>query len=388
MRMKFFDILIVCTIIFGLVTVSYSGGVGTTSSSFLKIPTTSRIIGLAESVTAVIDDPSALSVNPAGLGNIENMEILFSHYEWITDIDYEYLAVAVPSFKGIKGNQGILGGSISYLHLPSFFQYGEWGERIGDLNFSSLAVTFGYGQKIGNFTIGNSIKFIREQIDDFSDITFAIDLGTIYTVKLPSRKIAGFSLKGKSLKFGAAILNIGLDGGIKGYPTPMVLKFGVGSRIAKGFLIDLDFEKPWDNRVRINLGIEYIIKGIVSVHGGSRFIGYKTDTFTLGLGISYNFKGKLARVGTAYAPQGPFKNTSIFTVSLKFPGGIPPEDWKLANTLYYKGIYYYTKGEIEKAIELWKQVLKIIPEHEKAKQKLKDAEYLLKLKEIEKEVKE
>ena len=303
MRTKFYNILIVCAIILGLVTVLYSGGVGTTSSSFLKIPTTSRIIGLAESVTAVIDDPSALSVNPAGLGNIANMEILFSHYEWITDIDYEYLAVAVPSFKGIKGNQGILGGSIAYLHLPSFFQYDDWGEKIGDLNFSSLAVTFGYGQKIGNFTIGNSIKFIREQIDDISDTAFAIDLGTIYTVKLPSRKIAGFSLKGKSLKFGAALLNIGVGGGIKGYSTPMILKFGVGSRVGKGFLIDLDFEKPWDNRIRINLGIEYTLKGIISIRSGYRFIGYKTDTFTLGLGVAYNFGGKLARVGTAYAPQ-------------------------------------------------------------------------------------
>ncbi len=384
MRFKYFNILIICTLIIFILSIHIYGGVSTTSGNFLKIGATSRQIGMGEAFTAIADDPSALSVNPAGLGNIKNLEILFSHYEWITDLDYEYFAIAKPSFNGIKGFKGVLGGSITYLHLPPFYHYNDWGERVGELTVSGLAITLGYGQELENFMVGNSLKMVYEQIDDISDFAFGIDLGIIYTVKLPHKRISGFNLKGKSVKFGVSLLNIGIDNGIRGYDLPTTLKFGIGSKIASGLLVDMDIEKPFHNRVRINLGVEYTIKELFSVRAGYRFMGYKVDTFTLGLGIKYPFGGKLVKVGTAYAPQGPLENTTNFTIDLKFTGAISLRDWERANLLYYKGIYYYTRGELDKAVELWKEVLKIVPDHQKAKQKLKDAAYLKKLKEIEK----
>jgi len=382
MKSKLFIISVVAFLLIFSIN-GFSGGVGTTSGAFTKIPTTSRIIGMAEAFTAVIDDPSALSINPGGLGNIDNMELLFSHYAWISSINYEYLAFAKPSFKGFGGEEGVLAASISYLHLPTFFHYDDWGESIGNITYGGLVVTAGYGQKLKNFTIGNAIKMIREDIDGDAAFAWAIDLGATYTAKLPPSRIAGFNLKGKSLKFGFSLMNISIDKGAGERLLPLMLKLGVGSKLGKGFLLDLDFEKPFDNRVRLNLGAEYTIHDIVSFRAGYRFIGYETDSFTLGLGVAYKFGDKLVRAGTAYAPQGAFKDTSNFTISMKFPGGISAADWKLANTLYYKGIYYYTKGEIDKAITMWKECLKIVPDFEKAKQKLKDAEYLKKLKSIE-----
>ncbi|MCI0468944.1 MAG: UPF0164 family protein, partial [Nitrospirae bacterium] len=104
---------------------------GTTSAGFLKIGTSSRLIGRGEAVTALVDDPSALSANVAGLGNVDKMELLFSHYEWLLDLDYEHLAIARPMFKGLYKNQGIMGFGVTYLHLPTFPFYDSWGDAIG-----------------------------------------------------------------------------------------------------------------------------------------------------------------------------------------------------------------------------------------------------------------
>ena len=106
------------------------------------------------------------------------------------------------------------------------------------------------------------------------------------------------------------------------------------------------------------------------------------------MGVQYPFGTKLVSADVAYAPEGPLHSTMDVSFGIKFPGVSTPKDWKMANILYYKGIYYYTKGNLKKAIELWQEVLKYNPKHERAKDKIRDAKYLLDLQEIEKKVKE
>ncbi len=360
---------------------------GTTGATFLKISPSSRLLGMGEAFTAVADDASALSANVAGLGYINNLEILFSHYEWVLDLDYEHLAVVKPMFKGLFGSKGIMGFGINYLHLPAFPNYNDWGETIGELNVNHLALITAYGQQVNNFNFGMGFKFIREQIDDITDYSYALDFGIIYAFRLPA-KIGGIRTYGKRLKAGITLQNIALDDGIRGYKLPTTFKFGMSTEIINDFNIAMDVEKPFDARIRLNCGAEYNIRNYLSIRLGYRFLGYQVDSFTAGLGVSYPFGTKLVRMDGAYAPQGVLKNTTDISIGVKFPGVTSEYNWKMANILYYKGIYYYTNGDLDKAIELWNEVLKYNPEHAKAKEKIKDAEYLKQLKKVEDKVKQ
>lgn len=383
--MKIFFIFILnCLLAFNFLYAQ--DNIGTTGAPFLKIGTSSRLIGRGEAFTSMVDDPSALTVNVAGLGNIDNMEILFSHYEWVIDLDYEHLAIVKPVFKGLYNFKGVMGFGITYMHVPSFAHYDDWGKDIGELNANSLAFITGYGQKLFMFDIGISMKVIRETIDDVIDYGFGTDIGLIYSYRLPY-KLLGLNTFGKTIKLAMTVQNITLDDGIKGYKLPTLFKFGIGSEIIDDFQLEVDFEKPFDQRLRINTGLEYNIRNYVNIRAGYRFMGYTVDSFTLGLGVRYPFGTKLFKIDAAYAPQGVLKNTADFTIGVKFPGVASERDWKMANILYYKGIYYYTNGNLNKAIELWKEVLKYNPDHRKAKEKIKDAYYLKKLKEVEKKVK-
>ena len=51
-------------------------------------------------------------------------------------------------------------------------------------------------------------------------------------------------------------------------------------------------------------------------------------------------------------------------------------DVEKLNTLYYKGIEYFTSEEFDKAIKVWEKCLKINPNFDRAKQKIKEAEKL------------
>lgn len=384
MKRKIFISIITLFVITGL---SYSADdTGTTSASFLKIGTSSRYLGRGEAFSAMVDDPTALTANVAGLGNINNMEILFSHYEWAIDIDYEHLAFVKPVFKGLYDFQGVMGFGITYLHLPSFNHYDDWGEDIGDLNANSLAFITGYGQRLYMFDVGIGLKVVKETADDVTDYAFGTDIGLIYTYKMP-RRFLFLNTFGKSIKFAMTVQNITLDDGIKGYKLPTLFRFGIGSEVFNDFEFEVDFEKPLDSRLRLNTGLEYNIRNYVNIRAGYRFLGYDVDSFTLGLGVRYPFGTKLVKVDAGYAPEGALKNTASLTFGVKFPGVSSEKDWKMANILYYKGIYYYTNGDLDKAIGLWKEVLKLNPDHVKAKEKIKDAQYLKKLKEVEDKVK-
>ena len=104
------------------------------------------------------------------------MEILFSHYEWIIDLDYEHVAFVKPITKKPNIHAGTFGVGITYLHLPFFKEYGMWGETIGEMTANSLALYLGYGIKIANYGVGTTLKFIREQYAEESDFAVGWDV--------------------------------------------------------------------------------------------------------------------------------------------------------------------------------------------------------------------
>jgi len=392
MGKKIFNIIIFSFLVLLIITINLKGAEskGTSSAPFLKLGTSSRLLGRGEAFVAQVNDPSALTVNVAGLAEIEKMEILFSHYEWLLELDYEHFTFTKPivTLKNLNKSKGVLGVGITYLHLPPFPEYNDWGENIGELSANSAALITGYGQKLYNFNVGIAFKTVYEQISDASDIGFGADFGIIYTYRYPRKFLGLPRTLGKTLKIGFSAQNITLDDGIKGYKLPATFKFGIGTEIVNDLEYEIDVEQPIDSKFRLNMGLEYNFRNYFAIRFGYRFLGYEVDTFTLGLGIRYPFDNKLVKVDASYVPEGILDNTTDISVGVKFPESISEKDWKLANMLYYKGIYYYTNGELKKAIEMWQKVLKIIPDHKKAKQKIKDAQYLLDLKKVEKEVKE
>jgi len=365
---------------------------GTTAAPFLKIPIGSRKVAMGEAYTSIADDPYALSGNIAGICKNQDLEISFSHLEWLEDVDYEFMGFTKSFFKGFLKFPSTLGFAINYLHTPFFRSYNDWGEVISDkVLFYDIALTLGYAQQVyEGLRIGISLRYINEYLNVKSDGAMTFNLGALYSYRLPFFSFLGMKFIGKKLDMGFLIENWGMGSDIGGYSMPVLFKLGFSSDLLDNFLPSIDFQIPLDNRIRINLGGEIIFfKNMFFVRGGYRFLGYETDTYTIGIGAKFNLNKKIIKVDLAYAPSSYFvNNTFNFTLSIKYPGKISDEKRRISNMLYYKGIYYHIRGEYDKAIELWKQALKINPDFEKAKVKIKEAEELKNLQKIEEKVPE
>jgi tetratricopeptide (TPR) repeat protein len=136
----------------------------------------------------------------------------------------------------------------------------------------------------------------------------------------------------------------------------------------------------------MNLGAEYGYKGFLFGRLGYRFWGVETDGLTLGLGTAVKLSGKLIKADLTWTPQGDLGNTFVLSLSMRYPGRLTEDQRKLADILYYRGIYFYTQGEYDRAVEMWKECLKLDPENELAKKKINEAYRMNELRKTEEEV--
>ena len=335
--------------------------------NFLKIGTSSRFISRGEALIALVDDASALTINPAGLAVINKMEILFSHYELLNNSTYEHFSLVKPVFNGLFGYNGIMGWGISYLHSR-------------DSNDNSLAFITGYGQKISPFEFGFSIKLIREQIDNGIGYAIGGDLGLTYDYKMPGNFLGLPKTYGKNIKTSILLQNAGSGRGINNYKLPACIKFGIGTEIIYDLQFEIGVEKYiMDNmQMGLNIGMEYCFENYYIVRMGYRFLEYQKNSFTLGIGIQYPLGIKLIKIDAAYMPAGVLKNSTDLSIGVIYPGVTTACPRTRESMLYYKGIYYFTNDNYEKAIELWEECLKHDPDFKKAKEKIKEARKRLK----------
>jgi len=91
-----------------------SSSVGVRAAEFLTIPIGARGIGMGGACTAVLDDISAIWWNPAGLGLMDQKEVMLTVVDYTMDLSYSYAAFATP----IADNRMSIGAFVGYLDIP------------------------------------------------------------------------------------------------------------------------------------------------------------------------------------------------------------------------------------------------------------------------------
>ncbi|HLA39453.1 MAG TPA: hypothetical protein VJ417_05615, partial [Candidatus Glassbacteria bacterium] len=91
-----------------------SSSVGIRAAEFLTIPVGARGIALGGACSAVLDDISAIWWNPAGLGLMDQREVMLTVVDYTLDLTYSYAAFATP----IADNTMSIGGFMGYLDIP------------------------------------------------------------------------------------------------------------------------------------------------------------------------------------------------------------------------------------------------------------------------------
>jgi hypothetical protein len=180
-----------------LVTLStrvYAGNGGSEPFDFTLLDVNARAVGIGGAYAPLANDSNALHYNPGGLGMVKRNEATVMHNVHVEGISQDYIAVALT--------QGV-SLSVNYLRWSDTNRttYASPDGTLDKYGISDLALAAGYGKTVlDNVSVGGSIKYLREGIDNKSISGVAFDVGGMAT--LPN--VPGLSL-------GLAVQNIGPD---------------------------------------------------------------------------------------------------------------------------------------------------------------------------------
>ncbi|MDZ7368999.1 MAG: PorV/PorQ family protein [candidate division KSB1 bacterium] len=284
---------------------------GTRAAQFLKLAVGARASAMGESFAAVANDASALFWNPAGIGNLRNLEVHLTHMDYLLDIRFDFAGLVVPIGNGNLGfSAAVLGmddENVTTLADPD-------GESGITWKASSFAVGMTYSRAITDrFAVGLTGKYIQENLYNSSANTLALDIGSLYNTGIRGIKIGmAMSNFGGKMKLGGRDLtqrDVDADPGVGGnigqsadlvvnsWPLPLNFRVGLSLEVFKNesgtLLLAADFNHPTDADERVNFGAEYSFANRLFLRGGYK-LNYDEESYTFGGGLNlpitnYNF---------------------------------------------------------------------------------------------------
>ena len=313
--------------------------VGTTAAQFLKLGVGARAIAMGGSYVAEANDLAALYWNPAGLGVMTGGAVQLSSTQYLADISYNYAA-----FGTNLGALGTLGVSLTFMDsgsmdVTTIDQPEGTGEQF---EVQDLALQLSYGRALTDrFSIGGSVKYIRERIWHSTASSVAFDVGTLFTTPYQRLRLgASMSNFGSKMQMrGRDIINSidptpGQSGDVEivnaeyqtdRHPLPLLFRVGLAWDAVltedHRLVASTDAAQPNDNSQYINAGAEYSFRDLIALR-----VGYKSlfeedgeQGLTFGGGLNLRIDRSIrARFDYAYADFGRLEQTHWFTVDLSF----------------------------------------------------------------------
>jgi long-subunit fatty acid transport protein len=277
MKLKYIKL----TLVIILLTVTYESGntgprgrLGTSAAPELLIPLGSVGTSLQGSNIAYVTGIDAMYWNPAGLSQLSTNtgEAIFSHMNYIADINMQYFAGAVK-----VGNLGVVGASIRSLNIGEEIVTTEFFPEGTGQTFSPtyLVLNLSFARAMTDkIHFGTNVKLISESIAEVSATGFAFDFGLQY--------IAGKS----GLRFGIALKNLGpsmrFDG--SGFDAPFIVN---GQEVIRRVTLQ-DFELPTNLEIGLSYSATFSNNNHVSLSTAFLNSSYSSDEYRFGLQYDYN----------------------------------------------------------------------------------------------------
>lgn len=314
--------------------------VGTTAAAFLGIGVGARATAMGSANVAAAQGPSALYWNPSAITDLPTSAVEFSTTAYLVDTRFSN-ASAVLSL----GSAGHLGLSVTNL------SYGEdlvttvdrpegTGER---WSASDLMVGVSYARPLTDrFSVGGTVKAVRQQVYREAATGFALDLGLLYRIPYRNTRL-GMSMTnfGTDMKLAgpdlrqAIDLEPGTNGGNDRLPGELTtdkwalpLSYHVGLAMDAyragdhSLVATADAAAPSDNAQNVSVGAEYAFKNLFYVRGGYRqaFTNSAYDQgWSAGAGLRYSLNPRMAlRADYVFQEMEPFGTPQTLSVGLTF----------------------------------------------------------------------
>ena len=245
---------------------------GINAAAFLKVGVGARQIGMGSAVTSLNGDVTNIFWNPAGVAlHDEKAQVSFTYNSWIGGLTQNAVAASydmkgfgtiglgVMTFgiSGIPADRDVYPANpllqAQQIDLASSDTY-DYMDLLAQVTYSAYVMD--------RLTLGASVKFINEKIDDQNATAFGFDLGSVYSIGIYNWNI------------GARLSNLGSDLKFYDYASPIPLTFSIGTSLVpvrigeSSVTLAVDAVKPQDGQQYYSSGLEYNYNNMVFLRGG------------------------------------------------------------------------------------------------------------------------
>lgn len=291
-------------------SVAWAGDNGTAGSTYLDVFGIG--VGAGPSAmaayTAAPGDLWSLTYNPAGLGNMDRLEVGVSVIEWIEDASYNYLGVGMPS-----GDGGLAIG-LAYFDLggvPVVSDIMEDGDETAEA--SNFGFIGGYGFTMPNIcdmSVGISGHLIQGNLYDETGTAIGVNFGVLY------------ALMDDQVQLGASVRNIGTKFQFVEDEDEQAVTYAGG--------LSYSTFKDQIQNVDLTVGVDALMPKnsdmVVAVGGEAWFVdmlalrvGYKTgDEESGSLSFGAGFRYSDFQLDYAYADHGSFDVAHRLSLMMAF----------------------------------------------------------------------
>jgi opacity protein-like surface antigen len=300
----------------GLAAADIFEKVGTFDGQFLKIAIGARAAGMGGAFVGVADDASSVFWNAAGIARIDpdKSELQFNHAGWPASLSFDQ-ATYVFHMKKIPGAFSVHARALSMDPMIETTAYQPDPKSGTGQTFDAGMMTAGltYARSFTDkFSAGVTANMVHEGLAEFSQQTFAFDIGTLYDVGTFGMKI------------GMAISNIGsqirfIDREAR---IPAIFRVGTSAMVMQSanqrLLASFEFSHPPDNSERLNVGAEYAFQKYVFLRGGYN-INYDSEGLAAGAGFHFPVSVVgMADLDYAYTDMGDLGSVHRFSLKFSF----------------------------------------------------------------------
>lgn len=316
-------VLFICFGAHTLLAQSGDDKAGSVGMKFLTLGYGARAAGMGEAFTALVDDASGYFWNPGALGTLNNLSVHFTWNQYLLDSKYFAAAVAYPLENFATVTVGLTFVDYGDIVETSFDATGDPFKRTGNtLSPNDLALGVSLSKQLTDkFSIGGTVKFVREDLDGVSANGVAFDVGTIFDT--------GY----RNIKIGATFTNFGPDisftgSGFDGEDVPLPQSFRIGvSMDTRSFTatdnivgtLTFDLIKNADTVQRLAIGGEIDIGTYVQGRVGY-IAGFDESQISFGGGVHFDWDEHEIRADYAISSLDEFDATDIqrFSLSINF----------------------------------------------------------------------
>ncbi|HEX7356842.1 MAG TPA: PorV/PorQ family protein [Ignavibacteriaceae bacterium] len=293
---------------------------GISTAQFLKIGVGGRATAMGDAFVAISNDVSALYWNPAGLTQFSENQIMFSHNQWVVDINHDFIGAVYHLDDANAFGVSLTSLSMDQMKVTTEYAPFGTGEYFG---FSDLGISISYSRKMTDqFSFGGTVRYIEESLDKLKMRGVMIDLGTYYWTGLGSTRFAVVvSNFGNDLAPDGEVVLVGnrTKSDWQSFSPPTMFRIGFAFEPYENeehkVTTSIQLNHPNDNSENLSLGFEYTWNKMFFARGGYK-INVDEQNYSFGAGINVPISIANFSLDYAYANFTRLGSAHRFSITL------------------------------------------------------------------------